>query len=194
MIAKQIPRKRGHRSDYARLSRYVVDARGRVDPASWRRTANYILDTAQGGAKVGGVRITNCGTDDPAAATLAILNTQQANTTTKGDKCLHLVISFPHDERPARAILDIIEDEICAAIGLGDHQRISAVHNDTAHMHLHIALSRIHPVTLRAANPWQSKMRLMRACERLEQQFGLTATPHGLERTQSGRRERARGQ
>src|ERR1017187_2776549 len=67
LIAKRVRRVKGG-SHFGRLARYVVDALGGADPASWQRTADYILDTAEGGAKVGGVRISNCISEDPAAA------------------------------------------------------------------------------------------------------------------------------
>ena len=70
MIAKRVPRPKGT-SDFARLSRYVIDARGRVDPTTWEtwaRVSDYVLDAAHAGAKVGAVRVTNCHTDDDPAA------------------------------------------------------------------------------------------------------------------------------
>ena len=67
------------------------------------------------------------------------------NVRAKGDKTYHLVVSFPPGEHPTADQLRDIEDELCAAIGLADHQRISAVHTDTDHLHIHVAISKIHP-------------------------------------------------
>lgn len=183
MIAKRVANTKGT-SDFARLGRYVVDARGRIDPRTWTRTADYILDTAHDGAKVGGVRVTNCAADEPATATLEILATQALNTRSRGDKTYHLVVSFPPGERPSLEILHAIEDRLCEAIGLSDHQRLSAVHTDTAHLHIHIAINKVHPTTLRMVEPYYDKARLMTACEVLEVEYDLQRTNHGQTREQ----------
>ena len=179
MIAKRIQRKK-QTSSFARLGKYVVDAKGGIDPASWTRTTDYILDTKQHGAKVGGVRVTNCATEDAAAATLEILTVQARNTRSKSEKSYHMVISFPEGERPTPEQLRYIEDSCCAAIGLADHQRISAIHIDTDHLHIHVAINKVHPVSFRNVEPYYDHQRLMETCEKLEIELGLTRTNHGI--------------
>lgn len=182
MIAKRIPSEKAT-SNVSRLVRYVVAAQGRDDPRTWTRTADYILDAGGNGEKVGGVRITNCISDDPAMATLEIVHMQAQNTRSNADKSYHLVFSFPEGERPSTATLHAIEDALCNAIGLGDHQRISAVHIDTAHLHVHVAINKVHPSTYRNVEPYYDKQRLMETCERLELAHGLIRTNHGLDRS-----------
>ena len=94
MIAKRIDTKAAS-PRIARLVRYVVAAQGGIDPRSWSRTADYVLNsgTSSRGEKVGGVRVTHCHTDDPAAATALIECTQAANTRSHTDKTYHLVFS-----------------------------------------------------------------------------------------------------
>lgn len=180
MIAKRIPRDKAT-SNAARLARYVVAARGGIDPRSWTRTADYVLAANEDGSeKVGGVRVTNCQTDDPAAATLEIMAVQAINTRSKADKTYHLVFSFPPGEQPPFEVLHAIEDELCAAIGYADHQRISAVHVDTDHLHVHVAINKVHPTGFQNIEPYFDKRRLMEACERLEIEHGLTRTNHGI--------------
>ncbi len=191
MIAKRIPSapvgKPGS-AGYARLARYIVDARGREDPRSWVSTADYILDANHSGAKVGGVRITNCASDEPALATMEIMATQDRNKRSTREKTYHLVISFPEGERPALSVLHEIEDRLCEAIGLEHHQRISAVHVDTAHLHVHVAINKVDPVTHRNVEPYYDQDRLMRECERLEHRFGLQRTNHGNKKEQTHER------
>lgn len=191
MIAKRVPRTKGTSSP-ARLVRYMVAAEGGLDPRSWSRTADYILNsgTTHQGEKVGGVRVTNCGTDDPAAATVLIEATQAANTRSKADKTYHLVFSFPPGEQPPLEVLHVIEDELCASIGLADHQRISAVHIDTDHLHVHVAINKVHPTGFQNIEPYYDKQRLMEACEHLEQQYDLQRTNHGLNQENSNDRQR----
>jgi len=166
----------------ARLVKYVVAAQGGIDPRSWTRTADYVLNsgTSNRGEKVGGVRVTNCHTDDPAAATALIECTQAGNTRSKTDKTYHLVFSFPPGEEPLLDVLHAIEDQLCAAIGYADHQRISAVHIDCDHLHVHVAINKVHPKGYQNVEPYFDKKKLMEACERLELEYGLQRTNHGL--------------
>src|SRR5687768_9164709 len=181
VIAKRITSKAA-KPRMARLVKYVVAAQGGLDPRSWSRTADYMLDsgTSSRGEKVGGVRVTNCHTDDPAAATTLIEATQAANTRSKTDKTYHLVFSFPPGEEPDLKTLHKIEDELVAAIGYADHQRISAVHIDTDHLHVHVAINKVHPKGFQNIEPYFDKKKLMETCERLEIEHGLTRTNHGL--------------
>jgi hypothetical protein len=181
MIAKRIDTKAAS-PRIARLVRYVVAAQGGIDPRSWSRTADYVLNsgTSSRGEKVGGVRVTHCHTDDPAAAATLIECTQAANTRSKTDKTYHLVFSFPPGEEPPLEVLHAIEDQLCAAIGYTDHQRISAVHIDCDHLHVHVAINKVHPKGFQNIEPYFDKKKLMEACECIELEYGLTRTNHGL--------------
>ena len=86
MIAHRIARQAHQSSSAAKLVKYMVAAKGGIDPTSWERTADYILDTGTDtskGEKVASYRVTNCGTDDPADAAILILATQSANTRSR---------------------------------------------------------------------------------------------------------------
>lgn len=148
--------------------------------SSFRRLAQY-LARGEPGEQVVGLQITNCASDTPEEAVAEILHLQNLNTRAKGDKTYHLVISFPPGERPTPGQLQAIEADLVASIGLADHQRMSAVHTDTEHLHVHVAINKIHPETLRYVEPYFDKLRLMEACARLELQHGLERTPHGIE-------------
>lgn len=182
MIAHRIERKAQAASSSARLVQYILAGKGGSDPSTWKRTADYLLDTRSGGTgeKVASYRVSHCGTQDPADATLQILATQAANTRSKADKTYHLVYAFPPGEHPDTPVLHAIEDALCQAIGLAEHQRISAVHVDRDHLHVHVAINKVHPTGLQNIEPYYDKRRLMEACVQLEQQYGLQSTPHGL--------------
>ena len=124
-------------------------------------------------------RITNCASVETEWAIREIELTQGMNQRAKGSRTYHLVVSFPAGERPTQEQLIDIENELCAAIGLGSHQRISAVHTDTDHLHIHVAINQIHPQTYNCVEPWYDKAKLMKACERLEVKHGLQRTYHG---------------
>lgn len=180
MIGKIVASKKA-KSSFSRLSRYVVNATGGVDPLSWKRTADYIIDSSKNGEreKVESIRVTNCNSDDPADATLEIMAVQEKNTRSKKENFYHVVISFPEGEKPDAHQLEDIENECCKAMGLGDHQRISAVHINTDHYHIHIAINKVHPETFRNVEPYYPKYKLMEACEKLEIKHDLQRTNHG---------------
>lgn len=178
MIAKVVPNRK-HTSSVAKLARYITGLKAEGDPAGWPALADYITDARSDGARVDHVRLTNLDSDDLGPAVKEILVTQALNTRSKADKNYHLVVSFPPGERPTREQLDDIEDELCAAIGLADHQRISAAHDDKDHFHVHIAINKVHPVTYRNVTPGWDHPRLQRTCAELEKKHGLTVTNHG---------------
>ncbi|MGB0849416.1 MAG: TraI/MobA(P) family conjugative relaxase [Thiolinea sp.] len=155
MIAKRQPDRKQQNSDIARL-------------------AHYILRTGRA-TEVAGINISNCGfDDDPALAIKAIQATQSRNTRSKADPCYHLMISFPEGEKPARDKLEAIEEAFCQAIGLAEHQRISAIHDDTDHFHVHVAINKVHPTTHRMVEPFYDKLKLVECAEQLEIKYNLT--------------------
>jgi hypothetical protein len=177
VIAKRVMSPKGG-AGFARLGAYVLNAKGGADPASWTRLNAYILDAGHDGEKVAWARVSNCQSDDPGWAVKEILATQARNTRSRGDKSYHLVVSFPEGERPARTQIEAIEDRLCAAIGFEEHQRVSAVHQNTDNWHLHIAINKVHPQTLLNRTPFQDHFRLQQACAELEIELGLTREPH----------------
>ncbi|MBC7907599.1 MAG: relaxase/mobilization nuclease domain-containing protein [Rhodospirillaceae bacterium] len=179
MIAKIVPARTS--GDFVRLGRYITDAKAEGRSTAAERLALYVTDDAHGGKKVAWSRVTNCGTDEVRLAMLQIRNTQACNSRA-ANKTLHLVVSFPAGERPSDRQLHQIEDTLCAALGMADHQRLSALHVNTDHAHLHVALNRVHPETFKCADPSFGQRKLMTACHELEMALGLTRTHHGLGR------------
>ena len=142
-------------------------------------TFGYILSESGAAGRVGAVRITNCAAESPSLAVKEIFATQALNKRSRSDRTYHLVVAFEPGERPTQAQLQDIEDTLCEAIGLGAHQRISTIHTNRAHLHLHIAINKIAPQTLRCVEPFYDKRKLMAACEALEKKHGLAQTNHG---------------
>lgn len=188
MIAHRIQRKTG-KDKFEKLACYIVNVSHVQDPRVFERLASYVVDRKGDGERVVGTRITNCGSDDFEWAVREIQATQAQNTRSRADKSYHLVISFPEGERPTPEQLRDIEDELVASIGLSEHQRISAVHDDTDNLHIHVAINKVHPTTLRCVEPHYDKQKLMAACVELELKHGLVRDNHGAKaekaRTQS---------
>lgn len=153
MIAKRASRRKDGKSSFTKLASYIT-----------RESKDE---------EIGFSRVTNCGFDSVDLAVKEIEATQARNTRSKADKTYHLVVSFPAGEVPSKEKMEDIEDEICKSIGLGDHQRVSAAHDDTDNFHLHIAINKIHPESHRAVEPYYDKYSLDEACSRLELKHGL---------------------
>ncbi|MGE5516204.1 MAG: TraI/MobA(P) family conjugative relaxase [Bacteroidota bacterium] len=179
MIAKIVPARTN--GDFVRLGRYITDAKAEAHSTAAERLGHYVVDSAHAGEKVAWSRVSNCGTDNLRLAMLQIRNTQACNSRA-ANKTLHLVISFPEGERPIDRQLHQIEERMVAALCMEAHQRLSALHVNTDHAHLHVALNRVHPETYKCADPSFGQRRLMRACHELEIALGLTRTHHGLGR------------
>jgi hypothetical protein len=177
MIAKRVRRSKAS-SDFGRLGRYILEAASETAEILWTRTADTVPGLAGTGGKVAWARISNCVSEEPGCAIAEIELTQEMNTRTRADRSYHLVVSFPTGERPTREQLEAIEDEICAGLGYAEHQRLSAVHTNTGNLHIHIAISRVHPVTFRCIEPYYDHRELARLCRRLEAKHGLRPDNH----------------
>lgn len=180
MISKKINRS-GKTSNFERLGRYLVNAENMDATVMWTRTAEYILDETpdSDGEKVLWYRISNCDAEVPAMAVAEIEVTQSRNTRSKAERTMHLVVSFPEGETPSRAQIEDVEDHLCAVMGYGTHQRISAVHQDTDNMHLHIAINKINPQTHNIHDPKNDYYIRDKACRELEIKHGL-AVDNGI--------------
>ena len=159
MIAKHIPMKVARRSSFRDLVAYITHGQDKA-------------------VRIGAVRVTNCHQDNAQDALHEVLATQLQNRRACSDKTYHLLISFDAADGPPDAALESIEDEICNALGFGEHQRISAVHTDTDNLHIHVAINKIHPRQLTIHNPYCDYKALGAVCQRLEQAHGLAITNH----------------
>ncbi|MFC4620740.1 TraI/MobA(P) family conjugative relaxase [Comamonas nitrativorans] len=159
MIAKHVPMRSLGKSDFAGLVNYVTDAQNKDH-------------------RLGLVQITNCDAGSVRDAITEILATQHTNTRAKSDKTYHLIVSFRAGEQPDADTLRAVEERICAGLGYGEHQRISAVHNDTDNLHIHIAINKIHPTRHTIHEPYYPHLALADLCETLERDYGLEADNH----------------
>ena len=61
----------------------------------------------------------------------------------------HWIFSWPEGEQPTRNQVDELVDIFLEKMGLKDHQSIYGLHCDTRNYHVHIAVNRVHPETLK---------------------------------------------
>lgn len=102
-----------------------------------------------------------------------MLAVAEANPRVK-DPMYHVIISWPASENPTDT--QAFESGLHAmeAVGMGGHQYVFAIHRDTDNAHLHMAVNRVNPDTLKAVYPDRDFYKLDRAMRELELRFGFT--------------------
>jgi len=99
---------------------------------------------------------------------------QEGNLRAKGNKTYHLVISFhPEDRRLGPAELEGVVRRAVRAAGLEEHQYIAVRHSEQEHEHLHVAVNKIHPETLRIHHPYQAIRVFQGLASAIEEELGL---------------------
>lgn len=146
--------------------------------SSFSRLSKYICDSQGKQERVGEVRYTNFNNESLDWAIREAMAVQSLNQRAESDKTYHLLISFAPGEQPSPEVLRDIEDRMCAAIGYGDHQRISAVHHDTDNLHIHVAINKIHPLRHTIHEPYRDYQVRSAMCAQLEEEHGLVRTNH----------------
>ncbi len=138
-----------------------------------RDLIKYLTDSKNNNERVIYSQFSNCLAAEPALAMKEIEAVHAMNTRAKGNKMYHLIVSFREGDNPTPEQLGAIEQGMAETLGLGEHQRLSVVHGDTDHLHLHLAISKIHPTTFRMVEPYRDHYALSAACRQFEQAFGL---------------------
>lgn len=153
--------------------------------------ADYIAAAKDEGEKLESLWIANCnagdGIDDLDLAIAEVKATQALNQRTKIGKTYHLMISF-RDEHPPLDVLRDIESEFAKALGYAEHQRVIGTHVNTDNFHMHIAINKIHPDTLKAHTPLRDFQTLEAVSREMEKKHGLKVDLGRSDKLQSERR------
>ncbi|PTQ83147.1 relaxase/mobilization nuclease-like protein [Nitrosospira multiformis] len=135
---------------------------------SFKGAVAYIIHDPDGAKTAERVLFTetrNLRTDDPEKAAKVMAYTAQhaaelkeaAGIKATGRKTdapvYHLSLSWVPGEKPTQTEMMEAGTAILEKLGYGEHEAVFAAHGDKAHMHLHIIVSRIHPVTGKTHNP-----------------------------------------
>lgn len=160
MIAHRIKRTSSQNS-FKVLARYVAAAKEENEKLGELWVENFDLATTK---------------EDLDLAIVEAENTQSHNTRVKGDRSYHLVISFADGEVPDQDVLKDIEQSFAKALGFEEHQRIIATHTNTDHLHMHVAINRIHPQTYKVHTPYYDFDALERTRLEMEKKHGLVRT------------------
>lgn len=118
---------------------------------------------------------------------------QRRNTRAKSDKTYHLVISLHPDDRSLREeeLEEVVRRAVQAA-GLQAHPYIAVRHSDQEHEHVHVAVSKIHPKTLKIHHPWKDIARFKELASELEQELRLHRVDRSKDKGRTGRSHGAR--
>jgi Relaxase/Mobilisation nuclease domain len=170
------------RSHEENLGPYIL-GQGREEKVAWADAVNC-----------GGIR-----NIDLACKYQRVYNEQ--NTVSKA-KSFHLTIALhPDDRHLSPEQLQFCEEYAVNKLGMGDHPRIRAEHQDQPHQHLHSLGSRVEPDAVmvrgrpyhKVHHPRGEHYLLNQAADELENRFGLIKTRHtrNFKETHERRRELA---
>ena len=113
---------------------------------------------------------------------------QEGNLRAKGNKTYHLVISFhPEDRRLTPVELEGVVRRSVRAAGLEEHQYIAIRHSEQEHEHLHVAVNKIHPETLKIHHPYKAIHAYQALASILEEELGLRRVDRARGHSQSHR-------
>jgi hypothetical protein len=84
----------------------------------------------------------------------------------------HLSINWPPDEKPTQEQMQYTADRLLRDLGLHEHHVLMVAHRDTEHHHVHLAINRVHPETLRAWRHNHDRARIRASLNRIEREMG----------------------
>jgi hypothetical protein len=88
------------------------------------------------------------------------------------DPAYHYVLSWPAQDVPSdEQVVDAVRTSL-TDLHLLEHRWIGAVHRNTNNVHVHVAVNRINPTTLKSMYPKQDWIVLDHACRALELKYG----------------------
>ncbi|MES2900193.1 MAG: TraI/MobA(P) family conjugative relaxase [Pseudomonadota bacterium] len=102
------------------------------------------------------------------------------------DTINHYVLSWQEGEEPNARQVEEAVDIFLHELGLDEHQAMYGLHVDTANVHLHIAVNRVHPMTLKVVKPNRGFdiEAAHRAVARIEDKQGWRREGHGRYKVQ----------
>jgi hypothetical protein len=178
MIAKVIPAKAGSRTfgqlvDYVAAENRLERPRGREfdDLVRYVGRENVVdLSTGEVIAKAVSIETQGVASLRTAAVEMEAVAGQCCRLRAPAD--YHLVLSWQEGEHPTPDQAFAAGRHALGALGMEAHQYVMAIHGDTANVHLHVAVNRVHPETYRAVSPFRDYIKLDRAMREIELEQG----------------------
>ncbi|ECZ8785785.1 relaxase/mobilization nuclease domain-containing protein, partial [Salmonella enterica subsp. enterica serovar Typhimurium] len=158
-----------HRSRFSRL----VDYATRLRDESFVSLVDVMKDGCEWGNFYGVTCFHNCTSLETAAEEMEYTARQARYSKDDTDPVFHYILSWQAHESPRpEQIYDSVRHTL-KALGLSEHQYVSAVHTDTDNLHVHVAVNRVHPDTGYLNCLSWSQEKLSRACRELELKHGF---------------------
>ncbi len=165
MIAKKIAKKIEIKSSFGNLARYIANILDKGEKLQFLYSQNLSASQNE--------HDSNFALDNLEAMISEVNFTQSLNNSQTSDKNYHLIISFHEREQPNFAQTTDIVNEYCRALGFADHQRLVACHINTIHTHIHVAINRVHPATLKCHAPSFDFLNLEKTSRAMELKHGF---------------------
>ncbi|HGP2816827.1 TPA: relaxase/mobilization nuclease domain-containing protein, partial [Salmonella enterica] len=132
-----------HRSRFSRL----VDYATRLRDESFVSLVDVMKDGCEWVNFYGVTCFHNCTSLETAAEEMEYTARQARYAKDDTDPVFHYILSWQAHESPRpEQIYDSVRHTL-KALGLPEHQYVSAVHTDTDNLHVHVAVNRVHPDT-----------------------------------------------
>ena len=93
---------------------------------------------------------------------------------------LHVSISWAPEDNPSRDQMEAVADDVLEEIRMKRYQAIFTAHGDEQYEHLHIMANRVHPITRRAVNLYNSWYDIQKTLRHAERRMGFREVPGHL--------------
>lgn len=163
MISKKVPKKTGVADNFDRLARYIAAA-------------------DQPGEKLRDFWMGNCdagdGIDQLDLGIIEIEAARQLKPDVK-DKTYHFILSFRESDETKLdgAAMREIAARFVDVMGFDGHQYVAGAHQNTENFHIHVAVNRVHPKTLKVHNPYMDFRARDKLAREIEKAYGLAVDP-----------------
>lgn len=154
-----------------------------VSKSSIGRAVKYLTDNQGKAQRVGHTLTLNCRTQDLNQSLLEIESLQTRKQNVRGDKTLHLIVSFTQNDQLTQKNISEISQKIVQSLGYENHQCIVVEHRDTDHPHFHILVNKISPTNLKMVEHFRAYKKLAEVAMQIEKDYGFTITNHQTKQT-----------
>ncbi len=166
----------GTRADMPHSSRFsrLVDYATKLRDESFISLVDVMPDGGEWVNFYGVTCFHNCSSIESAAEEMEFTARKAKFARSKSDPVFHYILSWQSHESPRpEQIYDSVRHSL-SRLGLSGHQFVSAVHNDTDNLHVHVAVNRVHPETGYLNWLSYSQEKLSKACRELELKHGFS--------------------
>lgn len=172
-IPKQRQVKKYKQNPFSDLVSYTVDAleKQKQMDGPFKELINYETATQNHAheAKCIGVRTHGISDLENAAGEMSAIS---LNNPACKDPAYHFILSWPEFEKPSKEAIFEAAEHAIRSLGMGEHQYVIAIHDDTDNIHCHVAVNRVHPVTFKSHHIQWSKKTLHMAARQSEIKHG----------------------